>query len=416
MNSTENNVTSAETGANSSLSDKEVTAHTASLWKYNPIPDSPEPYPEYRDSYEKYSGGEIIAARVRGKKHKHEGSNCDDWYDFTRIDDWVIAVVSDGAGSKPLSRIGARVSCEAASACLKKELSELKTKLPDIKSDLSRPFDDPKFNSVCSRLAQLVQDCFSAAYSAVEGAYMIRSGKPEFEEELGRKPDIKDYSGTLLAAVMIPVPSGEHFVIAVQVGDGMIASFNGGADFGNSLRILGSADSGAFAGETEFLVSDKMRTPESLGSRTKIQRGRITSLMLMTDGVADDYYPNNPQLLRLYTDLMLNGIIDFPSMNENAASEAEFKVPEPVAYPWVNDSSVSYSLQYSKNVMKETGEELDKLWDSRFGAVMRRSSLESFGIVNGKTKSERLSVWLDNYVERGSFDDRTLLIINTSER
>lgn len=412
MNSNENN----EKDVKNTLSDREVTEHTASLWKYNPVPDSPEPYPEYRNSYEQYSGGEIIAARVRGKKHKHEGSNCDDWYDFTRIDDWVIAVVSDGAGSKPLSRIGAKVSCEAASACLKKELSEFKGKLPDITADLSKPFDDPGFNSVCSRLAQLVQDCFSDAYSAVEGAYMIRSGKPEFEEELGRKPDLKDYSGTLLAAVMIPVQNGEHFVIAVQVGDGMIASFNSGADHNGALRILGNADSGAFAGETEFLVSEKMRTPESLGSRTRIQRGKITSLMLMTDGVADDYYPNNPQLLRLYTDLLLNGVIDFPKKEENAASETELKAPEPVAYPWVNDSSVSYSLQYSKNVMKETGDSLEALWDSRFGEVMRRSSLEGFGIDNGKTKSERLSVWLDNYVERGSFDDRTLLIINTSER
>lgn len=136
----------------------------------------------------------------------------------------------------------------------------------------------------------------------------------------------------------------------------------------------------------------------------------------MTDGVADDYYPNNPQLLRLYTDLLLNGVIDFPHKEENAASETELKAPEPVAYPWVNDSSVSYSLQYSKNVMKETGDTLEALWDSRFGEVMRRSSLDSFGVDNGKTKSERLSVWLDNYVERGSFDDRTLLIINTSER
>ena len=83
MNSTENN----EKDVKNTLSDREVTEHTASLWKYNPVPDSPEPYPEYRNGYEQYSDGEIIAARVRGKKHKHEGSNCDDWYDFTRIDD-----------------------------------------------------------------------------------------------------------------------------------------------------------------------------------------------------------------------------------------------------------------------------------------------------------------------------------------
>ncbi|MCD7730054.1 MAG: protein phosphatase 2C domain-containing protein [Oscillospiraceae bacterium] len=403
-----------ENAKNSIVSDSEVTAQTALMWKYNPIPDFPEPYPEYKSDYEKYDGGEIIAARVRGKKHKHEGANCDDWYDFARLGDWVIAVVSDGAGSKPLSRIGARVSCEAVAASLKKEFSAVKEQYPDIKSDLSRDFSDPAFTSVCQRLAQLVRGSFEVAYSAVEGAYMIRSASSEFEEILGRRAEIKDYSATLLAAVIIPVSNKEHFVISVQIGDGMIASFNKDAPFGEALRILGNADSGSFAGETEFLVSEQARSVGSLCGRTKIQRGRISSLMLMTDGAADDYYPNNPQLLRLYTDLLLNGIIDFPS--EAAEKIGGEITPSPVTYPWVNDSSASFSLQYAKNVMAENNIGIEELWENRFGGIVINSSLNAYGISNGETKAERLSVWLDNYVERGSFDDRTLFIINTSEK
>ncbi len=63
--------------------------------------------------------------------------------------------------------------------------------------------------------------------------------------------------------------------------------------------------------------------------------------------------------------------------------------------------------------MSETGTDLRGLWENRFGDIIRSASLESFHISNGGGKEERLSVWLDNYVERGSFDDRTLLVINT---
>lgn len=403
----DNNTTAPE--EKKTLSDREVTAHTASLWKYNPVPDSPEPYPEYKNSDDTVGSARIAAAGVRGKKHKHEGTNCDDWYEFDHVGDWMIAAVSDGAGSKPLSRIGARVSCETVIASLKTELSAAAELCPDIKEQLSKPFSDGEFNSVCSKLAVIMQNSFAAAFSAVKDACIARSGKPEYEEAMGRKPEISDYSGTLLAAVMIPVCGGEHFIISIQVGDGMIASVNADADFGGALRILGSADSGAFAGETEFLTSAQAVSPDSLRSRTRIQRGRISALMLMTDGVADDYYPNDPQLLRLYLDLMLNGIVNIPP----GGGGAGYIPSEPVAYPWVNDSDVSYSLQYAKNIMSKNDITLDLLWQRRGEDIIRNSALAAYDISNGGTPSERLSVWLDNYVERGSFDDRTLLVINT---
>ena len=394
---------------NKTLSDVEVTSHTASLWKYNPIPESPEPYPEYLTAYDKKDSSEIIAARVRGKKHKHEGSNCDDWYAFDRAGEWTIAVVSDGAGSKALSRIGAKASCDAVAASLKTEFTAVTEMCPDIKKDLSKAYDDPAFNASCAKLAVLMQNSFKAAFSAVENAYIARAGKPEFEESMGRKPEISDYSGTLLAAVVIPVEKGEHFIIAVQIGDGMICSVNFDADFDNALRILGNPDGGAFAGETEFLTSEQTRGEDSLKSRTRILRGKVSSVMLMSDGVADDYYPNNPQLLRMYLDLMTNGITD---LCEDKNGKCSLKAPEPVSYPWVNDGDVSYALQYTKNILAENNIELSQLWKERKSGIIGKASLKSFDISNGNAKADRLMVWLDNYVERGSFDDRTLVIIN----
>ena len=69
------------------LSDDDVTARTASMWKYLPVPeDQPEPYPETIQGTVDFPGSRIIAARVRGKMHKHEGTNCDDWYELAHLD------------------------------------------------------------------------------------------------------------------------------------------------------------------------------------------------------------------------------------------------------------------------------------------------------------------------------------------
>ena len=97
------------------LSNEEVTGHTANLWKYIAIPENePEPFPEYINGTVEFPGSKVIAARVRGKKHKHEGTNCDDWYETANYDKITFVAVSDGAGSKKFSRIGAKESCTLA--------------------------------------------------------------------------------------------------------------------------------------------------------------------------------------------------------------------------------------------------------------------------------------------------------------
>ena len=54
---------------------------------------------------------------------------------------------------------------------------------------------------------------------------------------------------------------------------------------------------------------------------------------------------------------------------------------------------------------------MEDLWKNK--ALQKKASLSGFGIVHEKDCAEMLTIWLDNYVERGSFDDRTLLMINT---
>lgn len=394
------------------LSDRDVTAHTAAMWKYNPVPESPEPYPESICRGDSAGSFSVTAASVRGKKHKHDGSNRDDSFAFEIIDDILVAAVSDGAGSKPFSRIGAKAACEAVIKYSKIRLEAIKRDFPEFRKDLGGALDSGGFGAVCSQIAGMLRDSCAEAFASVEAALEKRADAPEFEAAVGRKPELKDFSCTLLVTVIIPVETKngrEYLTASIQLGDGMIAAIDENAEAAGALIILGDADSGSFAGETEFITSEQFRNPESLMSRTKIRRGKLTSLMMMTDGVADDYYPNNPQLLRLALDLKLNGIMPM-CKKEDTDNDKLPAVPEPVSYPWVNDGDVLYALQYAKNVLSETGLTLEELWKNK--AVLQKASLAEFGIIHEKNAAEMLTIWLDNYVERGSFDDRTLLLVN----
>ena len=394
------------------LTDSDVTAHTAAMWKYNPVPEAPEPYPESICSKEHSENFDVIAAAVRGKKHKHDGSNRDDGYSVEFVDNSVIAVVSDGAGSKIFSRIGAKCSCEAVIKYVRTGLSAFREEFPEYEKALGKPFDSQEFQQVCSGIAGILRYSYSEAFAAVEAAWEKRKTLPEFIEAVGgREPEIKDFSCTLLTALTIPTETEngrEFFIAAIQLGDGIIAAVDENSPAGSALALLGTADSGSFAGETEFITSEQMRSPDSLMARTKVRRGKMTSLLLMTDGVADDYYPGSPQLLRLMLDLKLNGIMPVTAAEDEETVDVD--IPDPTEYPWVNDSDVRYALQYTKGVLSVSGLTLEQLWKSR--SVQERSCLKAFDIVHEKQPENMLQVWLDNYVERGSFDDRTLLIIN----
>ncbi len=390
------------------LTDREVMEHTASIWRYcSIIDDGTEQHTEYHAKYRATSGAEIIAARARGKKHKHEGSNCDDWFETAESQGCIICVVSDGAGSKPLARIGARVCCEAAVECLKKSIAQLFEDAPSIRDDLASDMQGEAFMAACGWLAPLVQCATKCAFDAVQDELTRVSADERYIASLGRVPVLNDLSSTFLAAVIIPLTVGDHtesFVVSVQIGDGCICAVNTSADAESCIKILGNADSGAYSGETDFL-SEKNTSVGTIASRTRISRGRSDLFMLMTDGVADDYFPNQLMMKRLYLDLCLNGILPLEG-NTDTAEE-----PAPIRFPSVSMSQRSVELQYAKQLLAgESSEEaVNALWEKRSGLMCH--SLEAFGVSLGKQPQEKLLMWLDNYNERGSFDDRTLVAI-----
>ncbi len=406
------NVEQTEEEEQPKLTDREVMEHTASIWRYcSIIDDGTEQHSECHAKYRLSKHAEIIAARARGKKHKHEGSNCDDWFETAEADGCIICVVSDGAGSKPLARVGARVCCEAAVDCLKGSISKLLVDEPMLKADLASDMQGDSFMSACGKLAPLVQCAARCAYEAVCSELTRVAADERYIASLGRVPVVTDLSSTFLAAVIIPLDvqgRTESFVVSVQIGDGCICAVHTSAEAGCCVKILGNADSGAYSGETDFL-SEKNTSAGVIAGRTRISRGRSDLFMLMTDGVADDYFPNQLMMKRLYLDLCLNGVLPLDGSTEMAEE------PAPIRFPSVSMSQRSVELQYAKQLLggESSEEAVNALWDKRSSLMCH--SLEAFGISLGKQPQERLLMWLDNYNERGSFDDRTLVTIRVTD-
>lgn len=392
------------------LSDMTVMEHTASIWQYKDIvDDGTEMHSEFHKKHTLTESAEIIGARIRGKKHKHEGTNCDDYFETAVTDDCVIAVVCDGAGSKRLSRIGSRISAETAVNFLKEKLAELFDKKPEIRSGLCAELNSTEFMASCGRIAPLLQESARQAFVAQQSQIITLTADEKYIAALERVPVISDLYTTFLAAVIVPLVidgKRETFLACVQIGDGCICAVNSKANSENCLRLMGEADSGAFSGETEFL-SDKNSRPEILGAKTRISRGSSDTILLMTDGVADDYFPAQPMIKRLFLDLSLNGILPMERGSYNAPGGED---PAPIRFKSVSPSQQSVALQYSKQLLSEKSDSaVNALWDKREALFCH--SLEAFRMNIGDTADERLCTWLDNYNERGSFDDRTLVAV-----
>ena len=392
------------------LSDKEITNYTATLWKYKAVPSKnsvPEPAPEYLHENHTIGKFRVTAARVRGKKHKHDGSNCDDWFETDNINGIFVSIVSDGAGSKKFSRIGSATACKAARYFLKIHLEKLFKTSPNFLSDLSRDMTDFTFSDAARLLANIVQDSILAAREAIVTAYESRRNYERYINVVGRSLQLSDFSCTLLLTVAVPLPEiGETLILSCQIGDGITAAINTKETFDKAVTLLGVPDSGKFSGETDFLTNSKFAIKENLINRTKLSRKSIDLILSMTDGVADDYDPNELHMRRLYFDLLINHILPLP---KNASYSKEIEVPEPRAYPKQNGSKNPefVPIQYTCDLCEMNNLTLNQIWENREPLYAMADKISFNEHTN---TSSRLQEWLDNYTVRGSFDDRTLVI------
>ena len=398
--------------ASLALSDEAVLAHTASLWQYHPVPqDEPDAAPEYKTEEKRIGMAEFVAARVRGKKHKHEATNCDDWFAIAAVGDIAVLAVSDGAGSKRFSRVGARAASEAAVGSIYEQLRTLDAANAKNRAAFALPMEEAAFGEACAKLGAALHTGVLDARRAVLAAFHERCGQEAYTKLLGRDLALSDFAATLLVTVAVPVPElGEVLVLSCQVGDGITCAIDTHAPYGKAVKLLGKPDSGDFSGETDFLTSEAMADIASLQRRTLVTRGAYDLILTMTDGVADDYF-NEQELHRLYLDLVANGIV--PGAQEAATftrTEVELlrSLPQPAAFPWVNDKEQHIALQYASHMCREIPTTEECLWQNAHVLALAAEDTSLKGVAS---HAERLKIWLDNYVTRASFDDRTLALL-----
>jgi len=261
-----------------------------------------------------------------------------------------------------------------------------------------------------------------AAAAAIVQAARDRGNSKAHYVLLGNRdltPD--DLAATLLLAVhtTLTYNGAEYsFVMTCQIGDGMTAA----VCRSGPLYLLGEADSGEFSGETEFLTSAKKLTVENLRRKTYPFFSPLAALLVMTDGVADDYFPNDPELLRLQADLVLNAIV--PGAAASTAAPAA-KNPTPGdslveverltsagAQKIVICSAAKYAAALGVELTAVKGPEGRSVCTIPLTGLEVRDKDGSRPLAGIDQPEQRLLAWLDSYQVRGSFDDRTLVILH----
>jgi len=403
------------------------------IWAWKPLPTSaeePDPHKEFDSSSGSLASNlNFIAARARGKKHKHEGTHCDDWYEVDTIGDWSLISVSDGAGSKRASRVGARSCTIASNSYLKKSLE--KARLPEAKSRKewdealktkgpSGEYINPELRVIQAAIVGSVR----AAFDAVVKEFEDRKASGLWDKALGRIPELKDFRSTLLVSVLATVDfEGERRVLCLsaQVGDGLTVMYYSRPDL--PPQPLAAKDSGEYSSETEFLVDFKKW--DGLNTKVGAALAPFRTLISMTDGIDDIYDPRSGRDYNwIIAELFLNQVLPLKCAVENVdAAITDIGGIE------VLEKAVAESRQArTKRLMEEPAEEIcildvgdyAKALSKTVDDLLRRPELMcaahrvSPPISTDKRTDYRLLQWIDGKDVKGEFDDRTIVIVMPS--
>ena len=246
-----------------------------SLWKIiEPADDLPYRKAHLDQRLLKGKGFSIAAASRRGRSHEHGGSFRDD--DFFISDDqtngWSVMIVADGAGSAKSSREGSRIAVETAGK--------------HIVESLAGDFGE----KISGLLATWDSDVASQTAIGTEFHYffhkMAGNAIQAIEQEAQAKnTPVKEYSTTLLATA-VRKEGPNIFLATFWMGDGAIAAYGPRG----TVKLMGTPDSGEFAGQTRFLDRNAM-ADQGFGKRVRVGRlQNVSSVILMTDGVSDPYF------------------------------------------------------------------------------------------------------------------------------
>jgi hypothetical protein len=163
----------------------------------------------------------VVGASIIGAGHQTTSRPCQDVHAWRPVrDDWVVIAVADGAGSAPLSEVGARTAVDCAIVRLGERLGR--------HLDGQVPLDNAE--AWRSALKEVLTACFAAV---------------EQEATIHQVP-IGELACTLLLAVL-----GPGLTVSAQIGDGAIVA----QKQDGTIALLTVPDFGEDVNTTTFLVS-----------------------------------------------------------------------------------------------------------------------------------------------------------------
>jgi len=257
-----------------------------SLWKNNPTPNDTEySKPDDLSAHSCFGSKKLIIGSKRGRSHAHEAKPRDDDFEsnYNKESGWGIIAIADGAGSAKYSRRGSEIACKTVIEFFKNvKKEELQDIENVIKNFLSEETDENR-----KALSDLLS--IQLANAALEAHKNIK------KEATKREIEIRDFSTTLIFA-LIKKYDNKYLITSFWVGDGGIGIYNKDK---NEVAVLGTPDSGEFAGQTRFLTMSEVFAG-SVYNRIKLKVVEdFTALILMTDGITDAKFQTDANLNKI---------------------------------------------------------------------------------------------------------------------
>ena len=395
----------------------------AASWRTLPVQSELDRHEESAHAQlETPDGLTLIAARTRGRQHRHEGRNCDDWFELAQAGEWSLVAVADGAGGHPLSRVGAKAACQAAVAELGRQLTDVKTPSVFCSGNAGQPNIASAFGlEAYMRSLKAVYLAVEAACGALDAAWEERVERPEYRELLGRSPEPQDFSTTLsLLAFKVVQVDGERFALGwgYQIGDGLLA----GVDSAGKAELVGVREQGEQANETVFL--SRASLGRGVGERVRKLYLPLTALLAMTDGVIElprFPLPNTAGVEMLYAEMVLNNVAPPPEASDAAIAAAlsGTRYPEPARF--MAEALFHHQVETDGKAAGRTlafadSELLAECLGLELPAVLSSPALLAAGarrtalLCPASPSPGWLETWLSNFPWRGCYDDRTLVV------
>jgi len=296
-----------------------VNPDPKTLWVEKPSDKADKYWKEdFASAHSELSSKQLVIASKRGRSHAQEGIFRDDDFSYSFFEDsgWGVITVADGAGGSKFSRKGSLIACEEIVSYFKNIDKE---KLKEIEDSIQENFKEATEENQKKLSGYFIEQLGKAAFSA--------QGKIR-EEATANNAVIKDYSTTLIFALVKKYEN--KFVIAsFWVGDGGIGIYNKEK---NEVVVLGTPDSGEFAGQTRFLTMSDIFAEGAYANRVRFKIVEdFTALILMTDGITDPKFQtdNNLNRIEIWNELWadLNGInkdnckVDFSKPTKEVEAE-----------------------------------------------------------------------------------------------